>query len=732
MSDNRRKAVLDGFRILCAFLIVAIHTSPLLSLNETADFVLTRVFARVAVPFFFMISGYFMAPHIESFDRAYRNRFLRKMAVVYGLSIVLYLPLNLYSGYFGKGFSAGQFCLDILLNGTFYHLWYLPAVMFGVWLVWLLVEKTGFKRAFFISSLLYVVGLFGDSYYGLVAGIPLLKSFYDGIFAVSEYTRNGLFFAPVFLLLGVGCRGEERIAPGKGAAGSLALLALMTGEGVVLHFLGLQRHDSMYILLIPCLYLLFQTLRALDGGGKKAFRDISLLMYLLHPWFIVVIRGAAKALKLTALLVDNSLIHYAAVCMTTLAASAVLYGLWEYGKASGWFAFGAGAEEPAPKNRAWTEIDESAVVHNLEEIRKILPEETKVWGVLKADAYGHGAIPTARALAEAGVEGYAVACLREAVALRRAGIKGDILILGWTDPKEAGCLARYRLTQTVVDAAYARALSHRRIPVKVHIKVDTGMHRLGVPDQDYEEITKIFRCRNLRVEGVFSHLCVSDTREAEDIAYTETQIQRYFALIGRLKRDGYSVGKTHIQASYGILNYPELGCDLARPGLILYGVKSSGGRALYDLNLEPALTLKARLALVRELMPEERAGYGRTFLAERPCRLGVLTIGYGDGVPRNYAEAGGEVLLRGRRVPVVGRICMDQLLIDVTEVSGVKAGDTAVLIGRDGEEQITCEEMAQKCGTITNEILSRLGSRLGRVYVKKELNRFCEKPVDRV
>ncbi|MCI8513669.1 MAG: serine racemase VanT catalytic subunit [Lachnospiraceae bacterium] len=719
MGGKKQRAVLDGFRVLCAFLVVAIHTSPLLSVSETADFVLTRVFARVAVPFFFVLTGYFMAPHLEASDRDYRNRFLKKIAAVYGLSMLLYLPLNLYSGYFGEGFSGGKVVLDILFGGTFYHLWYLPAVLFGVWFVWLLVEKAGFKRAFFCSAILYLIGLFGDSYYGLASEIPAVKALYDGIFSISEYTRNGLFFAPIFLLTGAGCVREEKVAFGKGVAGSAVLLALMTGEGLTLYFLGLQRHDSMYILLIPLVYLLFQTLRALDGCGRKAFRDISLLIYVLHPWFIVLVRGAAKVLKITPFFVENSLIHYLAVCAATFFASIFFYGLAEYGKTSGKIARISGKERPGVKSRAWVEIEGEAIRHNMEEIRRLLPERTGILGVLKADAYGHGAVKTARILEAAGAEGYAVACLSEAVALRKAGIKGEILILGWTDPKEAGCLARYRLTQTVVDAVYARMLSHRGIPLKVHVKIDTGMHRLGVSNEAYEEITKIFRCRNLKIEGIFSHLCVSDTRKKEDLAYTETQIQRYFDLVGRLKRDGYPVGRTHIQASYGILNYPNLNCDLARPGLILYGIKSDSQDVLYDPDLKPALALKARVALVRDLEPGERAGYGRVFCAKDFRRLGVVTIGYGDGVPRNYAEAGGEVLLKGSRAPIVGRICMDQLLVDVTEIPGVKAGDTAVLIGKDGNGQITCEEMAEKCGTITNEILSRLGNRLLRIYVEK-------------
>jgi serine/alanine racemase len=716
MAKNRKRPVLDGFRILCAFLIVAIHTSPLESVNGTADFVLTRVFARVAVPFFFLVTGYFLAPRMEAGDTAYRDRFLKKIAGIYGAAMLIYLPLNVYAGYFGEGFTAGNLLLDILIDGTFYHLWYLPAVIFGVWFVWKLVEKLGMRRAFHLSAALYVIGLFGDSYYGLAAGIPVLRNVYDGIFAVSEYTRNGLFFAPVFLLMGAGCLREEKVSLTKGAVGFGVCLALMTAEGLILRYLGLQRHDSMYIFLLPCMFALFQLLRSADGGGSKPLRSVSLLIYILHPWFIVLVRGAAKILGLTKILVENSLVHYLAVSVSTLAASLILYVLWERMKSAGWLVRIGGRREPGGEIRAWAEIDESAISHNVKKIREILPENTQICGVLKADAYGHGALAAARTLTAAGVRYFAVASLSEGIALRRSGVKGEILILGWTDPREAGCLARYRLTQTVVDAAYARALNHRGIPVKVHVKIDTGMHRLGVEDTDHEDLRKIYRCRNLKIEGTFSHLCVSDSRRGEDIAFTEEQIRRYFAVIDWLKRDGYPVGKTHIQASYGILNYPDLGCDLARAGLILYGLKSDTGPVLHELGMEPALALKARLGLVRDLAPGECAGYGREFRAEKPCRLGVVTIGYGDGVPRNYAAAGGEVLLAGRRVPIVGRICMDQLLIDVTEVPSARPGDTAVLIGRDGEEQISCEEMAEKCGTITNEIASQIGSRVVKIY----------------
>lgn len=717
MRENKREgALLDGFRLVCAFLIVAIHTSPLTSVSGTADFVLTRVFARVAVPFFFMVSGYFMAPHLRADDREYRNRFLKKIGKIYLAAMLLYLPLNLYTGYFKEGWSAGKMLLDVLINGTFYHLWYLPAVMLGTWLSWEMYRRLGQKRAFGLALGLYLVGLFGDSYYGLSAWLPGVRQGYEILFSFSDYTRNGLFFAPVFLLMGAGCAEEEMPPAGKSAAELALCLGLMTAEGLILHHFALQRHDSMYLFLVPCMYALFQLLRAGNRGERKAVRELSLWVYLLHPWTIVAVRGAAKVLGLQAILVENSLGHYLAVCGATLAAAWILSRARRGIRKSGRFAGQTGGEDASSRCRSWLEINEAAIAHNVREIRRLLPDTTEIMGVLKADAYGHGAVPAARTLEKEGVRYFAVACLTEGIALRRAGIRGEILILGWTDPKEAACLARYRLTQTVVDLPYARVLERRGIPLKVQIKIDTGMHRLGVADDRYEEVTRIFRCRNLTVTGTFSHLNASDSLTPEDVDYTEGQIRRFFAVVDRLKTEGYPVGQVHIQASYGILNWPELDCDAARAGLILYGIKSDTMPVRHELALTPALSWKAKLGLIRPVAAGETAGYGRAFLAKRPCLLGVVTVGYGDGLMRHYGQQGGQVLLRGTRVPIVGRICMDQMLIDVTEVPDCRPGDIVTLIGRDGQEEITCEEMAEICGTITNEIVSGLGKRLPKCY----------------
>ena len=216
---------------------------------------------------------------------------------------------------------------------------------------------------------------------------------------------------------------------------------------------------------------------------------------------------------------------------------------------------------------------------------------------------------------------------------------------------------------------------------------------------------------------MFTHLAVSDSLSDYDVSFTEEQIRRFFGLAAELERRGIDTGALHTQASYGLLNYPDARCAYARAGVALYGVKSDehdGVRAWPEL--EPALSLRARIGLVRELPAGESIGYGREFTTARASKIAVLPVGYGDGVFRCAMHGGAEALVNGKRCPVVARICMDQLCLDVTDAGDVKPGSVATFIGRDGGEFISCEEFASKCGTISNEVLSRLGKRLPRVY----------------
>lgn len=362
-------------------------------------------------------------------------------------------------------------------------------------------------------------------------------------------------------------------------------------------------------------------------------------------------------------------------------------------------------------SRAWREIDLEAVAHNANALQSALAPGCGLMAVVKADAYGHGALPIARRLEREGVAAFAVACLEEGAALRQGGIGGEILVLGCTSPQLAPSLARWDLTQTVADEAHGLALSSQGVPLRVHVALDTGMRRLGVPAGDREAIARLCALPNLDIRGVFSHLCVSDSPLPEDRRYTLDQLSLFYDTLRWMKTRSLPVGETHIQASYGILNLPPQPCRWARAGIALYGVGSAPPRPS-RLPLRPVLSLRARLATVRSLAAGEGAGYGLAFRPDTPRRLGVVTIGYADGLPRDLPQRGGQVLLRGRRCPMVGRMCMDQLLVDVTGVPASTPGDVVTLLGRDGGAEITAEETAAICGTITNEFLSRLGSRL--------------------
>ena len=360
----------------------------------------------------------------------------------------------------------------------------------------------------------------------------------------------------------------------------------------------------------------------------------------------------------------------------------------------------------------WAEIDLDALVHNFRLIQeKAAP--AAVCAVVKADAYGHGAVRTARCLQKAGVGAFAVACLAEGAALRKGGVRGTILILGYTPPDLVPLLRRWRLSQAVVDEAHGHALADMGLPVRVHLALDTGMHRLGIPAEDAAALARLFRRRELRIAGVFSHLCVSDDLGREP--FTQAQLDRFYSALDRLRRQGLDPGEVHIQASSGLLNLPPQPCAYVRAGIALYGVPSGGAPRQWP-GLRPALSLRARVACVRTLQPGDRAGYGLEFQAERETRLAVLTIGYADGLPRELARRGGRVLLHGHSCPMAGRMCMDQLLVDVTEVPQARPGDTATVIGWDGGAFLPAEELAERCGTIPNELLSRLGSRTRRVF----------------
>lgn len=874
---------LDWFRIAAAFLVTAIHISPLENITVWGDLTLTRILGRVAVPFFFMATGYFVLDP-ERPDQLKKS--IRKNLLWYLFAVALYLPVNWYAGRL-IGLNAGYVSQELLVLGTFYHLWYFPAVITGLLLTWGLYRLAGLRISLGISAVLYLFGLLGDSYYGLIAGVPILKGMYEGLFAILENTRNGLFLAPLFLLLGAALR--ER-GPGKpdsrqNAVGLAVSLALLIAEGVLVHMADWPHHDSMYLCLPAVMVFLFGLLSQLQTEEQPSLRRMSLWIYILHPAFIVAVRRFAKVVRAEELLVENRLVHYLCVAAATAVTAWLLAFLgdmigerrrirreeeeWDdaleredreyeagedsfeedeesyeedeefyeddgesyedgedfygddtepyedyyeddeksyrdgegsyrdeedlYGTDEGSYeengesceddrdpyengydtgedaggsydwsrAIIAEAElsmakgektiamqtkkvsgiSGEPGGRAWMEISRSALIHNLDELYRILPDESSIMAVVKADAYGHGAVMTASWLEEEGITDFAVATLWEGAELREGGIAGNILILGYTNPTDWPLVAEYDLIQTIVDEEYAVRMSRygeEHESLRAHLAVDTGMHRLGVAGDDYAALQRILELPGIRLEGMFSHLCAADSREQADVEYTKQQIRQFELLrigIGKLHSQSRQERKAvqegdhgrlcfHLQNSYGFLNYPRLRYDYVRPGVILYGAYSDEkDRSAGGPDLEPVMSVRARVAMVKPVEAGMELGYGRAFRMKNSGMIATVTIGYADGIPRNYGENHSKVLIRGRRYPVVGRVCMDQFLVDVTASLNtpegadgvVRAGDVVTLIGRDGQERILVEEMAGWCHTITNEILCRMGARLERV-----------------
>lgn len=698
VGERRGYPGIDRFRLVAAFLVIAIHTSPLFSVSPEADFILTRALARVAVPFFFMATGFFLP---QGGGVRSLGGFAKKIGILCAASILLYLPLNIYGGYFAQPGLAVHILRDILFDGTFYHLWYFPAVLLGAVIAKWLYEKMG-PAAFAVAGVLYVIGLGGDSYHGLVTAIPGVKAVYDVLFLFFDYTRNGLFFAPLFIMLGLHAANggrESRYSIGVSVVCFGGSLILMLEEALLLDSAGFMLHDSMYILLPFCLWFLFDLLRRPAGTGSAVQRRIATLIYILHPWCIVLVRGAAGAVGVKDIVVGSSPLFYLCVSLLSLGIALLLSLIPPFWR---------GRPRKA-KARAWAELDEDALVHNLHAVRGLLPAGAELMAVVKADAYGHGAAWVARSLQRQGVRAFAVASLAEGIALRRAGVRGTVLVLGYTPPEEARTLRFWRLTQTAVDLPHARALSQQGLRLHVHLKADTGMHRLGIPAGDLKAFCEAYTLPNLQVDGVFTHLARADGLSPEDEAFTDAQIAAWYALLEALRAAGIRPGKCHFQSSYGLLNRPGLPCDYARVGIALTGALAQPVRA--NVQLRSVLSLRARVASVHSVGAGQWVGYGKGRLCKQNTLLATVTAGYADGIPRGLQ--GGRALAGGQSWPITGTVCMDQLFIE--NGPDVCPGDVVTLIGRDGDACITAAELAQNAGTLPNEIFAHIGPRVLRI-----------------
>lgn len=375
-------------------------------------------------------------------------------------------------------------------------------------------------------------------------------------------------------------------------------------------------------------------------------------------------------------------------------------------------------EEIESKNRAWIEINLKNLENNIKEIKSIISKNSKIMAVVKADAYGHGDILIAKRLFKIGIKDFAVATLEEGIRLRENNINGNILILGFTEFKNLNKVIKYNLIQTIIDYEYSKNIKgiNLKEKLKCHIKINTGMNRIGEKYDNMEKLFKIYDNEKLDILGTFSHLSSADSKDNLDIEFTKIQIKCFEECIKRLKENGYNVGDIHLQSSYGAVNYPNLYYDYVRIGILMYGINSSlDSYCLKKLKLKPVLELKARITSIREICKNESVGYGRSYIAKEKRKIAAVSIGYADGVPRNLAHKEALVKVNKDYAPIIGKICMDQLTVDITNISNVNQGDIVTLIGNDNN--ISAERVAQKTGTITNELLSRLGNRLKKVQV---------------
>lgn len=371
------------------------------------------------------------------------------------------------------------------------------------------------------------------------------------------------------------------------------------------------------------------------------------------------------------------------------------------------------------QHRCWAEVDLDALRGNLAWIRHRVGPDVKIMTVVKADAYGHGLKQIAALLMQSGTDIFGVANLAEAHAIRTVGRGWPILMLGACLPHEIATAVRDEVRPTLSTLAEARAFSaearRQHKHVAVHVKVDTGMRRLGVPPERVVDFLRaVSRLPWLKLEGLFTHYAA-----AEDAAdFSEVQSRQFREVVAQVLASGFSIPLIHANNSGALLHQPETMFNLVRPGLLVYGIVPRGQRRLavqLHPHLRPALAFKCRVSLVKEISRGASLSYGRTFIAPRKMRVATLTAGYGDG----YMRAGSnraEVLVRGRRCRVLGRITMDQMLADVSRVSAVRSGDEAVLIGRQGRDAITAEEVAAWCRTIPWEVLTAITYRVPRLY----------------
>mgnify|MGYP005770209721 CR=1 FL=1 len=372
-------------------------------------------------------------------------------------------------------------------------------------------------------------------------------------------------------------------------------------------------------------------------------------------------------------------------------------------------------------SRIQADIDLDAFRFNLDSIKKNINENTQIITVLKADGYGHGAVPLAKeAEKEERVWGIAVATVEEALELRRGGIKKPLLILGYTYQEDYDLIAAEELRPTVFKLSMAQELSRAALrknkTVKIHIKIDTGMSRIGYRDleKSVPEILEISRLPGLEIEGLFTHFARADEKETTP-AYQ--QLEKYQAFQKALKEAGLKIPLCHCSNSAGIIRMPEANMDAVRAGIILYGLYPSEEVEKEPVPLKPLMTLKSHIAYIKTLEPGVQISYGGTYTTQKETRVATIPVGYADGYARSLSNKGW-VLIRGKKAPILGRVCMDQFMVDVTDIPEVRELDEVMLLGKSGDQQITMEELGELSGRFNYEFACCISKRVPRIYFK--------------
>ena len=365
--------------------------------------------------------------------------------------------------------------------------------------------------------------------------------------------------------------------------------------------------------------------------------------------------------------------------------------------------------------QVWAEVNLQTLKENYFKLQAHTKSE--MMPIVKADAYGHGVLPVVKTLKECGARRFGVALLEEALEIKRAFPELAVMVIGATEIDQFDVLVREEIIPAIFQLSQAQVLSEEAVKqnriARLHIKVDTGMNRIGFHESEISNIVKIADLPNLYIEGIFTHFATSDQ---EDLSFAREQLKRFQTFCDKLKDAGLEIPIRHTANSAAILQFPEAHFELVRPGISLYGLTPSsqvGGNA----GLKPVMTWKAKITHVKEIKKGESVSYGRTFHAAYPTRVATIPVGYADGLRRILSNRG-EMLVRGRRSAIIGRICMDQTMLDVTKIQEVRVGDIVTVLGEDGYEKITATEMADWMGTINYEVVCGISKRVPRIYLE--------------